>query len=76
MSDTSRMLSARRCQNENHNLPKYIVPYEDAAQVEYELNQCRRELYEARMEIEKLKKLKCDTTTCPWVSSALKGGSA
>jgi hypothetical protein len=48
MSDAPRMVSARRCQYENPNLPKYIVPYEDAAQVEYELTQCKRELAEAR----------------------------
>jgi regulator of replication initiation timing len=29
-------------------LPKYIVPYEDAAQLEHELNQCKRELEDAR----------------------------
>jgi chromosome segregation ATPase len=52
MSDTPRMVSARRCQYENPNLPKYIVPYEDAAQVEYELTQCKRELAEAREQLE------------------------
>jgi chromosome segregation ATPase len=51
------MLSARRCQYENPNLPKYIVPYEDAAQVEHELNQCRRELATAKAEAEKWEKL-------------------
>lgn len=54
MSDTPRMVSARRCQYENPNLPKYIVPYEDAAQVEYELTQCKCELVEAREEISDL----------------------
>jgi exonuclease VII large subunit len=50
MSDTPtpRMVSVRRCQYENPNLPKYIVPYEDAAQLEHELNQCKRELEDAR----------------------------
>jgi hypothetical protein len=57
MSDTRRMLSARRCQYENPSLPKYIVPYEDAAQVEHELNQCRRELSTAKAEAEKWEKL-------------------
>lgn len=57
MSDTHKMLSARRCQYENPSLPKYIVPYEDAAQVEHELNQCLRELAAAKAEAEKWEKL-------------------
>jgi len=57
MSDTHRMLSARRCQYENPNLPKYIVPYDEAIQVEIELNQCRRELAAAKAEAEKWERL-------------------
>jgi hypothetical protein len=48
MSDTPRMVSVRRCQYENPNLPKYIVPYEDAAQLEHELIQCKSELAELK----------------------------
>jgi hypothetical protein len=57
MSDTHRALDARRRQVEIPNLPKYIVAYDIAAEIENELNQCRRELAAAKAEAEKWEKL-------------------
>jgi hypothetical protein len=73
MSDTHRMLSARRCQYENPNLPKYIVPYDEAIQVEIELNQCRRELAADRQELGEWKTLQSWGGTPQIVDEFIKG---
>jgi phosphoribosylpyrophosphate synthetase len=67
------MVSVRRCQYENPNLPKYIVPYEDAAQLEHELIQCKRELAEAREELIEWRTLRSWGGTPQIVDDFIKG---